>query len=50
MYTSPSFSLASERVQGDINGIDPERGPYLHIQAIGRLGAELLEEQDPQSP
>ncbi len=33
---------AAERFEDYVIGTDPERGPYVHISAIGRLGKELL--------
>ena len=34
--------IGAEQFREHIIDIDPERGPYLHIKAVGRVGFELL--------
>lgn len=38
---------AAERFREHTIDIDPQRGPYLHLRAIGRLGIELIEHERP---
>ncbi len=38
---------AADRFREFIIDIDPERGPYLHIKAIGRMGIALLGSDEP---